>query len=80
MVAKLEWKEENGEKWFKFNKKLNEWKFVYGNILTVIFILVLITLGVKLYSLVMGHIDLLRTDPCLLCEGLGFNCFTSPFG
>ena len=80
MAAKLEWKEENGERWFKFDKKLNEKKFMYGNILTVIFILVLVVLGIKTYSLIAGRLDLLTTDPCGLCESLGYICYTSPFG
>ena len=80
MVEKLEWKEIDGKKWFKFNKKFNEKKYQYGNLLTLIFILVLIALGGILYPIIMNHLDLLQTNPCKLCQDFGYICYVNPFG
>lgn len=80
MAVKLEWKEVDGKKWFKFDKKLNERKFMYGNVLTVIFMLLLIALGLKLLSVVGGQMELLKTNPCALCTDLGFTCFVPEIG
>ena len=74
-MIKPEWKEIDGEKWFKFNKKYDEVRYFHGNILTIILIAVLIILGILLFYYVGLNINVLKSNPCNLCENMGYFCF-----
>ena len=44
-MAKVEWKEIEGEKWFKFNSKFDHFKYFYGHWVSIIlFIIVIISI------------------------------------
>jgi len=72
---KIQTKVIEGEEYFKFDNKYEEFRYFYGNLLTLILIIVLIVLGVVLLTVVFKHIDLLKTNPCKLCMDLGYDCF-----
>ena len=68
----------NGERWFRFNNEFERIKYFYGNLITVLLILVLVVIATVMFLKVFPHIDMLKTNPCLLCENLGYVC-TNPF-
>jgi len=73
-MIKPEWKEIEGEKWFKFNSKYDRVRYFYGNILTLALIIVLIVLGVLIFYYVGHNLNLLKSNPCSLCEKAGYIC------
>lgn len=76
-MIKPEWKEIDGEKYFKFNKDYDRIRYYYGNLLTFIFIVLVIILGVLTFWYVLNNLELLRSTPCKLCEQAGHFCFKS---
>lgn len=74
MRFKVETKEIEGKTWIKFNSKYDQFRYYYGNLVAVVAIIVLIVLGILLLSFIFKNIDLLKTNPCSLCESLGYTC------
>ena len=68
----------DGEEWFKFNKDFEKVRYFYGNLITMLLIVVLVVLATVMFLKVFPYINLLRTNPCRLCENLGYIC-TNPF-
>jgi len=71
---KIQTKVIDGEEYFKFDSKYEEFRYFYGNLLTLILIIVLVVLGIVLLTVVFKHIELLKTNPCELCQNLGNYC------
>jgi len=69
---KIEERVIDGERWFKFNSEFDRVRYYYGNIITVIAIIVLIILGGILFWYVFSNISLLKSSPCKLCEDMGY--------
>ena len=63
MPIKVESKEIDGETWFKFNDKFDQTKYFYGNILTVLLIIVLVTLGSTLFYYMYSNVQELKGNP-----------------
>lgn len=74
MKIKVKTKEIDGEKWIKFDSKFDKVRYYYGNLITVIFIIVLILLGITLFFIIFKYVALIKANPCKLCEDLGFIC------
>jgi hypothetical protein len=68
------WKEIDGERWFKFNSNYDKLRYFYGNILTLILVIVLIVLGILIFYYVGHNLALLKSNPCSLCEKAGYIC------
>lgn len=74
-MIKPEWKEINGEKYFKFNKDYDRIRYFYGNLLTLIFIILVVVLGILTFWYVSNNLELLKSTPCELCKQAGYFCF-----
>ncbi len=72
-------REIDGEEWFKFNKDFEKLRYFYGNLISILLIVVLIVIAIVMFLKVFPYINLLRNNPCRLCENLGYIC-TNPFG
>ena len=70
----------NGELWFKFNRKFEEFKYRFGNFLTILLIVLLVIMGLGLGYIIMTYIDLLKTNPCHLCMEQGYQCIKLKLG
>ena len=68
------WKEIDGERYFKFNSEYDRVRYFYGNILTIISIIILIILGIVIFYYVGNNLTLLKSNPCSLCEKAGYIC------
>jgi hypothetical protein len=73
-MIKPEWKEINGKKWFKFNSNYDKIRYFYGNLLTLVLIIVMIVLGAVIFYYVGTNLNLLKSNPCNLCEQIGYSC------
>ena len=72
--VKVVFKKIDGKLWFKFNNDFEIIKHFYGNIISVLLIVVLVAIAVVMFWKVLPYINLLRINPCQLCEDLGFAC------
>jgi len=73
-------REIDGEEWFKFNKDYEKVRYFYGNLITMLLILVLVVIATIMFLKIFPYINLLKTNPCRLCENLGMICSANPFG
>lgn len=71
---KIESRTIDNEIWFKFNNEFERIRYFYSNLLTFLFICLLVILGIGLGYIVFNNINLLKTSPCSLCEDLGYFC------
>lgn len=55
----VQWKEIDGEKWFRFDKNRDYWRYFYSNLLTTIFIILLIAMMVYAYF----SVEAIKTTP-----------------
>lgn len=54
---KVQWKEIDGERWFKFNNDFDRFKYIYGHLLGIALLLFLIGLTISFYFVVYQHKD-----------------------
>jgi hypothetical protein len=71
---KIEFKEIDGETWFKFNSEYEKLKWKYGNIIMIITLILCFGLMIMFFIYILPNINLLKTSPCVLCESGGWNC------
>lgn len=71
---KIEKKEIEGETWIKFNSSYDKFRYYWGNFLTGILIPILLVLGAVLFYYIFRYVNLIKTNPCSLCENLGYSC------
>lgn len=66
MKIKATVKEFEGEKWVKFNSSFDKYNYYFGNLITLIFIIFLIYLGISLGGTVYKYIDDLAANPFIV--------------
>lgn len=71
---KIQTREIEGETWFKFDRNFDKVRYYHGNILTIILIVVLVVLSLGFFYVVLNYVGLITTNPCQLCEKLGYTC------
>ena len=74
MANKLITQKINGEIWFKFNSEFEKLKWRYTNLIMIGCFLLLLILIILFFIYIMPHINLLKTNPCNLCENNGWSC------
>lgn len=62
---KAEWKEINGEKWFKFDNGLNELKHMYGNLIGMAILILFIIFVTLFYFKIFNHLEAFQEDPLI---------------
>ena len=71
---KIEFKEIDGENWFKFDSEYERIRWKYGNWIMVATLILCFALMIMFFIYILPNINLLKTSPCVLCENGGWNC------